>query len=51
VESEADAEVDRIMQELTAGVLRQTDAVPTAAPPAKQQVQAEEEEEEAQKVS
>lgn len=49
VESEANAEVDRIMEELTAGLLSKVDVVPTSAPPPLVKQQQEVVQEEAQK--
>lgn len=37
LEGEADAEVDRIMQELTAGMLEKATVAPTSTPAARQQ--------------
>ena len=52
MESEANAEVDRIMEELTADVLSKADPVPTKGPPVKQAQQQEEvvEQQETEKV-
>lgn len=49
LEGEANAEVDRIMEELTSGILSKADAVPTTAPPVKQQAPVVQQEEEMQK--
>ena len=48
---EADKEVDRLMEELTAGVLDKNDPVPTNSGPVKQAVAQEEEQQKEEEVN